>query len=970
MENTKQNQPEKNTNSRLQIFEWFFEDFNQDKRKLIFEIIYEYLFKEKGIEMENSPEKIEDYIKTKDKIYIIKKNNQIIELFNEKEKEINEKLEKYKIKLSIKNKYYLCLKHIEQETKFVDISCLRKIRFGDKYEWICSPLYLLYFQYYILKYKKPSSVKYIDEKNNDINEVETIDSIGKANKLLESEFYIYITDSNIQNIDLKQIFKDGNKNFIFTKENILKYLDYDSNDQKQIQDSDNICNNNYRAIIDFSYERHYDKIIYSFHNGYYFFEDNLMECLNNFQDLKCQFFYINFKKVKKIFNNKYLFKEYLGFWLAKLFPVLYTKDNNENVDNQSKCVDFINNLLNLISKNKNKYLETILEKINEQFESINDMDNYISNDKEIIKKEKNKDNDMDVENIDNNFDNKILVILNNIELSDIIFLDKKKFNNLNILLIFNLQDNYDDFQSFFYDETKLKLFFSEEMDEIVYKDPSKITNENNNYYSIFQTLNEYEKTKKTLIDEIFKDYVSNKDKLLDIALILNSYHIINKINKEKNNNANLRINFGYSSKFSLLKSFLPLINFNVSVNENYTSFSLDNVKFKEIIFYNYLKEIYLSTMVNYLNSNSNELFLDDIKGPLLEKDIILNILTGQIKSQKYKDFLNFKEIKVQSLYCLNYNNKIYEDNGKNNVVITQESKTAEFYDFAFKIHKNGKNHLKFAQASIFKDDNDLKRLNKESLILDIINFDLKKGGLNLGEINSYSFAIITSINVFNDYKDLDDDKKEVHTFFKMKEFCRENKFEFYIYDYFNNKIFIYNEKINNIEIYNDFFEEVNKIDLFDEKLDIYKYIKSSKKKCSLKSTKSNLLHPIENYYQANINTKINIINLAKYEFDSQMLNMFTGIDNIGIAFWNYTDRKEKKFNDLLINFKGKTEYFKKNKIIQKEQSIFTNPINKGVHTLLFLLSKEENKIKKKTQDFLKKKKKANQLYDGPLDKIE
>ena len=118
-----------------------------------------------------------------------------------------------------------------------------------------------------MKYKKPSRVKYIDEENNDINEVETIDSIGKANKLLESEFYIYITDSNIQNIDLNQIFKDGNKNFIFTKENILKYLDYNSNDQKQIPDSDSICDNNYRSIIDFCYERHYDKIIYSFHNG-------------------------------------------------------------------------------------------------------------------------------------------------------------------------------------------------------------------------------------------------------------------------------------------------------------------------------------------------------------------------------------------------------------------------------------------------------------------------------------------------------------------------------------------------------------------------------------------------------------------------------------------------------------------------------------------------------------------------------
>ena len=284
-----------------------------------------------------------------------------------------------------------------------------------------------------------------------------------------------------------------------------------------------------------------------------------------------------------------------------------------------------------------------------------------------------------------------------------------------------------------------------------------------------------------------------------------------------------------SSKFSLLKSFLPFINFNVSVNENYTSFSLDNIKFKEIIYYNYLKEIYFSTMVNFLNSNSYELFLDDIKGLLLEKDIILNILTGQIKSQKYKDFLNFKEIKVQSLYCLNYNNKIYEDNEKNNVVITQESKTAEFYDFAFKIHKNGKNHMKFTQASIFKDDNDLKKLNKESLILDIINFDLNKEGLNLGEINSYSFALITSINVFNDYKGLDDKKKRGHTFFKMKEYCQKNNFEFYIYDYFNNSIFIYNDKTNNIEIFNDFFEEINKIDLFNEQLDIYKYIKSSKK---------------------------------------------------------------------------------------------------------------------------------------------
>jgi hypothetical protein len=58
----------------------------------------------------------------------------------------------------------------------------------------------------------------------------------------------------------------------------------------------------------------------------------------------------------------------------------------------------------------------------------------------------------------------------------------------------------------------------------------------------------------------------------------------------------------------------------------------------------------------------------------------------------------------------------YEDNKNNNVVITQESKTAELYDFAFKINKKGKNHMKLGKISIFKDMDDLQRLNQESII--------------------------------------------------------------------------------------------------------------------------------------------------------------------------------------------------------------------------------------------------------------
>ena len=445
---------------------------------------------------------------------------------------------------------------------------------------------------------------------------------------------------------------------------------------------------------------------------------------------------------------------------------------------------------------------------------------------------------------------------------------------------------------------------------------------------------------------------------------------INSFSSYNNSIIKLKMDLGgISGDISLLKPFCPLINFLVSV-ENNTIFHIDDIKFKEMIFYNYLKEIYKSIMVNYLNNNSKELYLDDIKGPLLEKDIILNILAGQIKNQKYDNFLNFKEIKVPSIYCLNKNelNSNYEDNKNNNVVITQESKTAEFYDFAFKINKNNKNHMKLCQISTFKDLDDLERLNKESIILDIINFDINKEKLNLGKIDSYSFVIITSLNVFNDYNNVKDEKRKDHTFFKMKEHCKKNNFEFYIYNYFENTTYIYNEDKNDIEKFNFFFEDINKIDLYDKDSNIYKFIHSSKKKYSLKFTKNNLFYQIENYYQANIDKKIRITNLAKYEFNPSMLEMSTGINNIGLAFWDYKTNKE--FNNLLININKTEEYFKGNTIINKRPSIFNNPGKKRIHVLLFSLREEDENIDKIMKEFLKKKRNRKELYNGDFSELK
>ena len=96
--------------------------------------------------------------------------------------------------------------------------------------------------------------------------------------------------------------------------------------------------------------------------------------------------------------------------------------------------------------------------------------------------------------------------------------------------------------------------------------------------------------------------------------------------------------------------------------------------------------------------------------------------------------------------------------------------------------------------------------------------------------------------------------------------------------------------------------------------------------------------------------------MAKYEFNSSMISMFTGINNIGIALWNYKS-KEKKFEDLLINLNKKTEYFKDNTITKDKPNIFKNPDNKGINALLFQLIEEEKKIDNITKNFLQKKEK-------------
>ena len=73
-----------------------------------------------------------------------------------------------------------------------------------------------------------------------------------------------------------------------------------------------------------------------------------------------------------------------------------------------------------------------------------------------------------------------------------------------------------------------------------------------------------------------------------------------------------------------------------------------------------------------------------------------------------------------------------------------------------------------------------------------------------------------------------------------------------------------------------------------------------------------------------------------------MADMYTGIKNLGLAFLDYD--ADKNFNNLIINLNDRHEYFKGNKICESNPNNIDKLNNKNIHTILFKLNEEENKI--------------------------
>ena len=386
----------------------------------------------------------------------------------------------------------------------------------------------------------------------------------------------------------------------------------------------------------------------------------------------------------------------------------------------------------------------------------------------------------------------------------------------------------------------------------------------------------------------------------------------------------------------------------------------EKIKFRT----NKLKEIFNNSFISIITYNLNyarifsQIKTKSNEGVYIEKQIIYHLLSN---------IFNYKRINISQIYCFNSEIKYLEDN--NEFFFFQEKENSPLYDFGIiKIFK-GILILKVYQIGINKSYNELQKLNKEKIIIDLLFFINKINKILKKKVQKFSFGIITTKDAYdanngminqnnniidnnfgNIIKEEDDNnydydnniKEENDTEYKnynvMKKFCIKENFEFIIFSPKDSKFYI--EKGRDLEVidfneyYDDIFlNEVNKhyISSFDDKLDLIKEppIPSDKIKNQINDIKSLLK-------QKNIIfEKINLI--AKFIFGQSL--------NVDIDFGNLINDNyflyQKSKNDI-----GKEAIFSGNKNINNIK------VNKSKALYIYYISLKD-KIWENTNKIMK-----------------
>ena len=268
------------------------------------------------------------------------------------------------------------------------------------------------------------------------------------------------------------------------------------------------------------------------------------------------------------------------------------------------------------------------------------------------------------------------------------------------------------------------------------------------------------------LNEFFGDY--NLNKFIDLIKIFHFSSHMNYKSEEKEDDF---------SEIDLIKKYVKYFKFDVENNLDEVKPIIKNIKFKN----KKIKAIFLQKYENYLlhfieSDNKLQEVLNLNDGEFFEKLIILDFITSKIANN-----YNFIKVEINSLFGFNLKNIDIKNYKEKNIIFTQKSKTAEIFDFAILINKDNQLIMKLYQVSTKKSKDDLSKLDVDIIKLHCIN--IKKNLEILGDINNFSFGIITSYNCYGKRKDFD----------LMKDDYKKKNYELLIYNIVERQFYLEQE---------------------------------------------------------------------------------------------------------------------------------------------------------------------------------
>ena len=906
----------------------FFVDNYWENRNEIFEYIYEVLEKENETLEEN--QKIHEFLeqkynKEKDKKIGINSIKYLtlkkyIKNFNsrkkrEKSEEIEDKLRKYDLDLQLtENPFAIKLIHLEknQASKNNDdknqnindkndynsifpifnIDFIDKIKISDDEEWICNAEYGFYLITDVFKLNNPHPI-YIEDNHEEPDESESSFSL---NEYIDLEHLIFFTNNRNDrnkkiielegNLNISDIYKDIKENSIspeYEKNQFIKKSIPGIIIEKDIKIEDYVNNEIWDFFRKIYTCKNYKTVIFQDKNKKSNY-DKIVSLNELYLKNSIRFLYLDLNIINSIksTNEK---RQYLSYYIARIYSC--RKNFKEDFEN------FVNS--NLKNVRSEKFIYDLIKKIIEKNEEMINKEKIIIPPFFIVFDNIDSAEYFRVfeEIIDENFNGLVQIFgVINIE---------SKFGKSKFISLYN-KGYYD---RGFYIKYLCSFHAIENLEE-----------------DILSFFNEIGKNINTLKDFIqlmyYQDYINEYDKIdkIDITFLMKYIKYIYLDVKEDCNN----------------------------------SLTITNIKFKNQKIEEKFTNNYRDILLNYLNinNNNNEIIdknLDDlfsgVNGIFFEKQILLDILLDRIKNKKEENILLFKELKVQSIYCMKLNTESinlaeYKDK---NIIITQISKTGEIYDFAIIIG----NTVKLYQVSINKPEKKLIKLYKGLIETDCQYMKMKV--LNkIRECTNFNFGLIISKFAFYQYAELikNNDKKYLNTpYYLMKKYSEDNQYELLIYDLYYNKFFIEGDSYELIE-YNNFYEfveekklNVNGLeDIFNlnpEKMSIKKYKKDNLLE---KLNKTNLFNTINEKNKEFINI------IAKFKYDKKFLHIEKiKEENICLCISHKDEDRETnifkyKDNSIYNSIKGKNST---NKVYDPES---INIPKKNTEIILFDFEKD------------------------------